>query len=162
MGYIDESLLPGEKVVYLAKAGWSALILPVSFSILILAVSFKMAVYAGVIILIFILYALLRVVLTLASVEFALTNARLIAKRGILKQHSLELMLQKVESVAVTQSLDGRIFNFGSVTVIGTGGTHETFKPISNPMELRKRINYMVGRINQLQQQSNQAQRTTN
>jgi uncharacterized membrane protein YdbT with pleckstrin-like domain len=158
MEYINDSLLPGEKIIFRAKVSWAPLIIPGLVLAVLTWVSFVLNKYAGIFFLLVVLFTILRSVLALASVEFALTNSRIIAKSGILKQHSLEMLIQKVESVAVSQSLGGRIFNFGSLTVIGTGGTRETFKPISNPMELRKRINYMAARINQQVQHLNTLQ----
>jgi hypothetical protein len=32
----------------------------------------------------------------------------------------------------------GRLLNYGSITIIGTGGTKETFHNIANPMDFRK------------------------
>jgi uncharacterized membrane protein YdbT with pleckstrin-like domain len=46
--------------------------------------------------------------------------------------------LSKIESVNVDQPVMGRIFNYGSITIIGTGGTQEIFQNISRPLEFRK------------------------
>ena len=44
----------------------------------------------------------------------------------------------KIESVNVDQSVMGRILGYGSITIVGTGGTRETFHNISSPLEFRK------------------------
>ncbi len=85
--------------------------------------------------------------LVILTTEFALTNRRIIAKKGIIRQHSMEILLDKVESITISQPLDGRIFGFGTVTVIGSGGTQELFKSISNPMELRKQVNSQISKL---------------
>jgi uncharacterized membrane protein YdbT with pleckstrin-like domain len=59
--------------------------------------------------------------------EFGITNKRLIIKTGILSRRTLELNLSKIESVNVNQSILGRILGYGSIGVIGTGGTKEYF-----------------------------------
>ena len=46
--------------------------------------------------------------------------------------------LAKVESVNVDQSILGRILGYGTITVIGTGGTREPFYRISSPLDFRK------------------------
>jgi hypothetical protein len=46
--------------------------------------------------------------------------------------------LSKIESVNVDQTVTGRILNYGSITIIGTGGTRETFHNISKPLSFRK------------------------
>jgi uncharacterized membrane protein YdbT with pleckstrin-like domain len=72
--------------------------------------------------------------------EFGITNKRLIIKTGILSRKTLELNLSKIESVNVNQSFLGRILDYGSIGVIGTGGTKEYFVSIKNPLEFRKKF----------------------
>jgi Bacterial membrane flanked domain. len=75
--------------------------------------------------------------------EFVITNRRIIIKRGFIARNTFEMNLSKIESVNVDQPLMGRIFNYGSITIIGTGGTHETFLNISRPLEFRKAFQEM-------------------
>src|SRR5258708_33046742 len=69
--------------------------------------------------------------ITRYSLEFLVTNKRVIAKVGFLKSHSLELLLAKVEAIIVDQSLLGRMLGFGTVAITGTDGTLERFDNIS-------------------------------
>ena len=73
-----------------------------------------------------------------SSDEFAVTNRRVIAKAGMIGRRTLELNLDKIESVRVDQSILGRILGYGTVEVIGTGGTREAFNFISKPLDCRK------------------------
>ena len=75
-----------------------------------------------------------------AASEFAITNKRIIIKVGLISRHTLEMNLSKVESVIVDQGIWGRIIGYGSITVIGTGGTNEPFTHIANSMEFRKQF----------------------
>jgi len=72
--------------------------------------------------------------------EFAITNKRVILKTGLIKRDTIELNLSKVESVNVNQSVLGRILGFGSITVIGTGGTQKILSNIKQPIKFRKKI----------------------
>jgi uncharacterized membrane protein YdbT with pleckstrin-like domain len=72
------------------------------------------------------------------SSEFVITNRRIIIKTGIISRNTFEMNLSKIESVNVDQSFFGRIFGYGSMTIIGTGGTRESFHNISKPLEFRK------------------------
>jgi uncharacterized membrane protein YdbT with pleckstrin-like domain len=76
--------------------------------------------------------------LTYTSSVFAITNKRVLIKVGFVRRRSLEILLSKVESIGVVQSIRGRIFNYGSITVVGTGGTGEPFAGIANPLEFRR------------------------
>jgi len=70
--------------------------------------------------------------------EFVVTGRRIVIKRGLLSYYTLEMNLGRVETVNVRQSVFGRIFGYGSITIIGTGGTRESFHDISNPLEFRR------------------------
>lgn len=70
--------------------------------------------------------------------EFVITSKRIIIKKGWLSIWTLEMSLRKIETVNVEQSILGRIFGYGSLTVIGTGGTKEEFSCIRKPIEFRK------------------------
>ena len=72
--------------------------------------------------------------------EFAITNKRVIVKEGLVYRDTLELNLQRVESVSVDQSLVGRMLGYGTITIIGTGGTREMFHRIAHPLEFRKAV----------------------
>ena len=72
------------------------------------------------------------------SSEFVITNRRIIIKQGLISRRTFEMNLSKIESVNVDQSLMGRIFGYGSITIIGTGGTRESFHNIRKPLEFRK------------------------
>lgn len=70
--------------------------------------------------------------------EFVITNRRLIIKTGFIARNTFEMNLSKIESVNVDQSVMGRILNYGSITIIGSGGSRETFHNISRPIAFRK------------------------
>ena len=72
--------------------------------------------------------------------EFAITNKRVVIKTGLISRKTIELNLSKIESVNVNQTFMGRIFGFGNITIIGIGGTRESFVNIRKPLEFRKRF----------------------
>ena len=61
-------------------------------------------------------------------------------KVGILSTRSTELFLNKIEAIAVHQSLAGRILHYGDIVVTGSGGTHETFHDIQSPLSFRRAV----------------------
>ena len=72
--------------------------------------------------------------------EFAVTNKRVVIKVGLIRRHTLELLLAKVESIGVEQAVLGRILGYGTIVVVGTGGTRESFTNIAQPLEFRKQV----------------------
>ena len=115
--YVDNNLIKDEHVVYETKYHWK-----IFFSL------------SGIFTL-FIAPALAR-----WSDEFVVTNKRVIIKTGIVSRKTLEMNLNKIESVNVDQSIMGRLLGYGDITIMGTGGTRETFPNIGNAVEFRKRF----------------------
>ncbi|MEL7625389.1 MAG: PH domain-containing protein [Anaerolineaceae bacterium] len=144
MGYIEKRLANDETIIYRAKTSWKVLIWPMVLLILINWLASKVHPLFLFFTIILSVVLIIQVILIIITTEFALTNRRIIAKRGVILQHSLEILLKQVESIAVSQPLVGRIFGFGTVTVNGSGGTQEFFKSIDNPMELRRQVNDQI------------------
>lgn len=75
------------------------------------------------------------------TTEIALTNHRIISKRGLIKRNTIELDLNRVESIRVEQGMIERMLNYGSLFIIGTGGTRTPILYIDRPLAFRKAIN---------------------
>jgi uncharacterized membrane protein YdbT with pleckstrin-like domain len=149
MGYVDENLIPGEQILFLASPHWACFItpsLPFLFALVLILMSLRsdaQGFYAclGLVFAFLGISEAARTGLVFFTTEFALTDRRIIAKTGLLRRRSLELLLAKVESIQVSQPLVGRILDYGTVIVVGTGGTHQPFRFISRPHELRRQVN---------------------
>ena len=72
--------------------------------------------------------------------EFAVTNRRVLVKVGLLSIHTVELLLPKVEAIGVDQTLAGRVFGYGTLRIVGTGGTVEAFPRVGRPLALREAV----------------------
>lgn len=76
------------------------------------------------------------------TTEIAVTDKRIIFKRGFINRHTAEMNMDKVSSVDVDQSLWGRLFDFGSIHILGAGGAAgiEHLHRIADPIALRNAI----------------------
>jgi uncharacterized membrane protein YdbT with pleckstrin-like domain len=74
------------------------------------------------------------------TTEIAVTNRRIIYKEGFISRNTVEMHMDKVESVDVDQSILGRILDYGDVIVKGTGTGFEPLKRIAAPLDLRNHI----------------------
>jgi len=72
--------------------------------------------------------------------EVAVTDKRIIYKRGFINRHTLEMNMDKVATVDVEQSILGRLLNYGTIYVRGTGLGIEPLRRIERPIELRNAI----------------------
>lgn len=75
-----------------------------------------------------------------ATTEIAITNNRLVYKRGLVARHVGEINIDRIEGVNVLQSILGRVFNFGRVMVRGMGVGEVTLPPIEDPISFRRAI----------------------
>lgn len=78
------------------------------------------------------------------ATEMAVTNKRVIAKSGLADRRTIELLLQRIESIAVEEPALGRILGYGTVIVRGTGGTPEIFPQIARPLEFREQVQRQI------------------
>lgn len=136
MGYIDQNLMPGEKITYRAKLHWGIFITPGGLLLFGVLISIGDAAPGTLVMLAGFVIFLLRVT-RVATSEFAVTNKRVVMKTGFIRRDSLELFLAKVEGIGVNQSMLGRALDYGTIIITGTGGMRTPFKGIAAPMEFR-------------------------
>jgi uncharacterized membrane protein YdbT with pleckstrin-like domain len=74
------------------------------------------------------------------TTEIALTDRRIIYKEGFVRRSTVEMHMDKVESVDVEQTIIGRLLDYGTVTVKGVGTGFEPLKMIAAPLDLRNHI----------------------
>jgi uncharacterized membrane protein YdbT with pleckstrin-like domain len=72
--------------------------------------------------------------------EIAVTNRRVIYKKGFIRRRTNEMNTDKVESAQVDQSILGRMLDYGNMTILGTGEGFETLRTIAGPIKLRNCI----------------------
>ncbi len=75
-----------------------------------------------------------------ATTEIAVTNRRLVYKRGLIARYVGEINIDRIEGVNVLQGVWGRIFNFGRVMVRGMGVGEVVLPPIEDPIKFRRAI----------------------
>ncbi len=150
MGYVDENLLPGEQIEYRAHLHrilfLPALVLAAA-AVVIIILGFaseeaRPVAWGGLALMVVAGIVALVAWVKYTSSEFAVTNRRVLIKVGVIRRHTAELLLGKVEGIGVNQTLMGRLLDYGTITVTGTGGTQETFNSIADPLELRRRIQH--------------------
>ena len=113
--YVKKHLLPGEQVIHETTYHWTHYLSWVSL--------FTLGLYPYI---------------QIKTDEFVVTSKRIIMKKGLITYNTLEMNLSRVETVQVEQSILGRILGYGSITIIGTGGTREQFMQIQDPVQFRQ------------------------
>lgn len=132
--YINKILIDGEQVIYQARLSmWSRSVL------VLVGIALLPALGVG-------LLLLLWAWLVCRTTELAITNKRIISKSGIIQRTIMELRLDKIESIKVDQGIMGRILNFGSITIAGTGGDKTPIERIADPLQFQKHFMSAVDR----------------
>ena len=149
--YIDDILQPDEKVLYSTNAHWifflpaivgwivaaaffvvSGMVVSETWLLVLLVMSAVAAVFA--------LYNTVTAWFHRWITEIDVTNLRVVHKTGFIQRKTFEMSLDKVESVDVSQSILGRIFNYGDVEIFGVGEGGKVIKTIASPLEFRNAI----------------------
>ncbi len=153
--FIDNNLMDDENIAYRAKLHWIVFFWPI-ICFLISTTIFVFFYNNGTLEDAIIFACLPMVVTVLTSIgpfvnyftsEFGVTDKRVVAKFGFIKRRSLEVLIKKVESILVDQSILGRILGYGTVVIIGSGATKERFAKIQTPLNFRKKVQEQISAI---------------
>lgn len=124
--YVEEVLVGEERLVHLGRPSlWSVWHLLALGLLLLPAFGVGLIVW-GV--------AYVRI----KSTELAVTTKRLIVKHGFVRRNTIEININKVESLQVAQSVLGRMLDFGTLVISGTGTSHAPLDGIAAPLAFRK------------------------
>ena len=142
MSYVKKNLIDGEEILHQASTHWFILIPSFFYGILgIFSLAFlALSAFLSMPITIFFLALSFNAALPYFVNELAMTNKRVISKKGFIRRDTSELKLVKLETIEIKQSIFGRIFGFGKIICIGTGGSEPSIDNIDNPLEFRKKF----------------------
>ena len=139
MGYIDNNLMKDESVVYRTTLHWIVFVMPIIIIIVAIYIMSQGGTTEwGFAVLLLGLILISLSFITFKTSEFGVTDKRILIKVGFIKRSSVEILLSKVEGIQVNQGVFGRMLDYGTITITGTGGTGAPFKRIKAPLSFRK------------------------
>ncbi len=125
--YITESLAPGERIVQRGRWPWlywfGAWAILITLGWLVVGV-----------------FWFLYLVVKYQTTRWAVTDHRIILKRGLITRNTQELNVNNVEQVRVHQSVMGRLLDYGQIEVTGTGEGTIYLPPTTDPIAFRRAI----------------------
>lgn len=146
MSYVLKTLIPNESVLYDAKITrltYLPGILMVLIGLFIKQAASELTdetqAFIGSGLIFFGVLKFLDAILDRWTTELAVTSKRVIHKVGFVSRKTSELNHLKVESIHVDQGILGRLFNYGTITVIGTGGGRTPIPNIDSPLDFRRK-----------------------
>lgn len=170
MLYVEQSLGPDEELVHVGKFHWMytvsafmAIIWGIIIALMIVlggvfiykqmawfppdlpALEGVKYLHPGVRIAAFVSFALgllsfAQMMVVKATTEIAITNTRLVYKRGLVARQVGEMSIDRIEGVNVLQTILGRIFNYGRLAIRGMGIGEVILPPIEDPITFRQSI----------------------
>ena len=153
MSYAEKVLQPGEQITYRGRLHWVVYLSGLLVVLLAAAIAVGAVlilkdptarigfILASVLFLALVLWQLMQAWFRCVNTEIIVTNKRIIFKTGFISRNSIEMNLDKVESVVVRQSIFGRMLNFGTLIIRGVGAGLEPVANVAAPLEFHKHVN---------------------
>ena len=165
MSYVRSNLVPGETVIYETRLHWIVMLGHLIVGCLLLVLPGALLLYyahnqngidskelhlmeggAAVLLISGIIVIVVGMVRRNAT-EMAVTNRRVVIKTGLASRKTIEMLLNKVESIEVSETTAGRMLGYGTVVVIGTGGTSEPFHTVAHPLQFRSQVQHQIEKL---------------
>ena len=148
MKYIDKVLIDGERVIYRAQIHWIVywsvfFSLAAAADISIWAVTARpknseaIPVLAPIVSIILFPFLFLPPFIKRRTTEPAITDRRVIAKHGFIRRRPWKINNTKIKGVQGNQSIIGRLLDYRTVTVKGTGSGFAPIDDVNDPLAFR-------------------------
>ena len=164
MSYLEASLVPGETVVYQTRLHWLVMLRHILLGLLLFAGAGALLSYfinhpglsntdahltegGAAALLICGIAAVIAGMVRRDATEMAVTSRRVVVKQGLVSRKTVEMLLSKIETIEVSEPMMGRMFGYGSITIVGTGGTSEPFHKIAHPLQFRGAVQQELERL---------------
>jgi uncharacterized membrane protein YdbT with pleckstrin-like domain len=164
MSYIDQNLTAGESVIYETRLHWIVMVRSIVLACFLVAVAaflfynvqnqasidantLHLIEAAGTISLIAAFVAVVIGATRRNATEMAVTNRRVVIKVGLVGRRTVEMILNKIESIEVKETALGRMLGYGTIVVIGTGGTPEPFLRVAHPLQFRTAVQQQIEKL---------------
>lgn len=149
--YIEENLLPDEKILFRTKKHLIIFFIPVLLTILsVMAFNYMHSDFILVklewvpSLIVLIVWA--SVLLEYYFAEFAVTNKRVMMREGFFFRHANELRINTISQVKIDQSLLGQWLGYGSVS-INSFGAFDSYSLIADPYQFQKIVNMQLDKM---------------
>ncbi len=142
--FVNANLAAGETVLAETKLHWSIYLRPLIFlaiaAFFLIGLSQEAKGLGVFFTLLLVPFLFLPVWFARFTSEFAVTNKRVLIKTGFIRRDTLNTTLSKVESMQVEQGVLGRCLGYGSLKIVGTGGSVQVFKNVAGPFAFQKAL----------------------
>ncbi len=149
--YLERMLSEREKIVLIERQHWLKLLRYILVELIITAAIVAVVlviqlttpgfplISLGYVLVLFPLVSLVSKILGWASHKFVVTNRRVIEVWGVFSKNVTDSSLEKVNDVNMEQSVLGRMFDYGDISVItGSDVGVDTYEMIAHPLQFKR------------------------
>lgn len=164
MSYVESNLIPGEVLIFQTRLHWIVMLGHIVLGCILLIPGILLLYYAfsrsgidagtvrvmqagGAVLILCGVVALVIGVIRRNATEMAVTNRRVVIKIGLVSRKTIEMLLNKIETIEVRETMIGRLMGYGTIVVIGTGGTPEPFHRIAHPTQFRNQVQQQIEKL---------------
>jgi hypothetical protein len=164
MSYIKSNLVAGEEVIYETRLHWIVMLGNLLVACALILAGALLLYYAsthndleggtlriteggGAALLICAVVVFLFGLVRRTATDMAVTNRRVVIKTGLASRKTIEMLLNRVESIEVSETTFGRMLGYGAIVVVGTGGSTEPFDKIARPLVFRNHLQQQIERL---------------
>lgn len=151
MKFIESNLIPNEEIVFRSKIHYFVYEPALLWSMTFLLMMTLKLVGDNALVNILAFFSFVAAIATFVEAfilrhftEIAITNQRMIVKKGFIKREVFEMPFSKIESVNVNQSIVGRLLDYGTIDVKGIGSGIDNLEMIEHPFVFRKSLYTIV------------------
>lgn len=162
MRYIRSNLLHDEKIIFETRPHWIIFGMPAFIAFLAIVMigyvsgfsGFQMVMFGkplyqwtAIFLFLFAIYLGIKAFILYQTSEYGITDKRIVMKSGWIQRRSIEIFLEKVEAIYVDQTILGRILNYGTIIIVGTGGSKDPFLYVPTPLIFRNRAQQQIDNV---------------
>jgi uncharacterized membrane protein YdbT with pleckstrin-like domain len=164
MRYIEANMVPGEVLIYQTRLHWIVMLGHLLLGCLLLAAGALLLYYAlpahgltvttvhilrdaGIAVALAGVITILVGMARRSATEMAVTSRRVVVKTGLASRRTIEMLLNKVETIEVHETAFGRLVGYGTVVLIGTGGSSEPFDHVAHPLQFRSEVQQQIEKL---------------
>lgn len=72
--------------------------------------------------------------------SLTIKKKQVILRTGFLVRQTVDISVERIESIDIRQTVFGSLFHYGSLVITGTGGTRQLINYLSKPLTCRRYI----------------------
>lgn len=160
MNYVEKNLRNGEEVIVKAKISFLYLVPRILFFAIAIAIAAVLATvvfkepspediknFANLRTIVWVVLPILgglpliRRIIVILTTNLVVTNKRVVGKQGVLKVQTLDVPVEKIDSVSFDAGVFGNILHYYNIKITSTGSQGYVFRAVSNAQEFKDRAN---------------------